>query len=101
MKSKPQQKTIKQNIRLYRHCRRLLLPYERHAMSLAAEESTVASTSVATPPKKRKISDVSDLPFEVNKINIFRHQPKQGKKNKKNRSIAFNGIKNVKREKVV
>jgi hypothetical protein len=36
-------------------------------MSLAAEESTMANTSVATPPKKRKISDVSDLPFEVNK----------------------------------
>ncbi|XP_046450396.1 uncharacterized protein LOC124198559 isoform X2 [Daphnia pulex] len=48
-----------------RHYEKLLLPYERHAMSLAAEESTMASTSVATPPKKRKISDVSDLPFEV------------------------------------
>ncbi|XP_057367504.1 LOW QUALITY PROTEIN: uncharacterized protein LOC130688544 [Daphnia carinata] len=47
-----------------RHYEKLLLPYERHAMSLAAEESSTASTSVATPPKKRKISDVSDLPFE-------------------------------------
>ena len=46
------------------------MPYERHAMSLAAEDSTMANTSVATPPKKRKISDVSDLPFEVNKITL-------------------------------
>uniref|UniRef100_A0A0P5FTU0 AT-rich interactive domain-containing protein 5B n=1 Tax=Daphnia magna TaxID=35525 RepID=A0A0P5FTU0_9CRUS len=48
-----------------RHYEKLLLPYERYATSLAVEESTTASTSVATPPKKRKISDVSDLPFEV------------------------------------
>jgi hypothetical protein len=54
-------------------------------MSLAAEESTMASTSVATPPKKRKISDVSDLPFEVNKINIFKHRRKRKKKQGKKR----------------
>lgn len=48
-----------------RHYEKLLLPYERYATSLAVEESTTASTSVATPPKKRKISDVSDLPFEL------------------------------------
>ncbi len=52
-------------------------------MSLAAEESTMASTSGATPPKKRKISDVSDLPFEVNKINIFIQQRKKKNKEKK------------------
>ena len=54
--------------------RRLLLPYEQYVLSLAAEESAAsAGTSAATPPKKRKISDASDLPFEVNSLCALHH----------------------------
>jgi hypothetical protein len=56
-------------------------------MSLAAEDSTMANTSVATPPKKRKISDVSDLPFEVNKITLTCITNKKNSRKKKKKKM--------------